>query len=140
MLLNTAALLTEDDLTSELRNWFDNLDVDFFRVGINSLLSRWQKCIDLHEDHVEKHLEENENFTKLFRCGSFRCISGKIKSYIADCTWKRKCYAWGTIIVNGGKRYRCVLYSNSVTLTMYATWKEVKDDSKIPYIGDKLTG
>ncbi|GFN93298.1 histone-lysine N-methyltransferase SETMAR [Plakobranchus ocellatus] len=45
---------TEDDLISELRNWFDNLDVDFFRVGINSLLSRWQKCIDLHGDYVEK--------------------------------------------------------------------------------------
>ncbi|GFO24582.1 histone-lysine N-methyltransferase SETMAR [Plakobranchus ocellatus] len=45
---------TEDDLISELRNWFDNLDVDFFRVGINSLLSCWQKCIDLHGDYVEK--------------------------------------------------------------------------------------
>ncbi|GFO13416.1 histone-lysine N-methyltransferase SETMAR [Plakobranchus ocellatus] len=43
-----------DDLISELRNWFDNLDVDFFRVGISSLLSRWQKCIDLHGDYIEK--------------------------------------------------------------------------------------
>ncbi|GFO17886.1 histone-lysine N-methyltransferase SETMAR [Plakobranchus ocellatus] len=48
------AFETEDDLISELRNWFDNLDVDFFRVGINSLLSRWQKCIDLHGDYFEK--------------------------------------------------------------------------------------
>ncbi|GFO50096.1 histone-lysine N-methyltransferase SETMAR [Plakobranchus ocellatus] len=46
--LGGMAFETEDDLISELRNWFDNLDVDFFRVGINSLLSRWQKCIDLH--------------------------------------------------------------------------------------------
>ncbi|GFN91528.1 hypothetical protein PoB_001803400 [Plakobranchus ocellatus] len=38
------AFETEDDLISELRNWFDNLDVDFFRVGINSLLSRWQNA------------------------------------------------------------------------------------------------
>ncbi|GFO06062.1 cytochrome c oxidase assembly protein cox15-like protein [Plakobranchus ocellatus] len=45
---------TQDDLISELRNWFDNLDVDFFRESINSLLSRWQKCIDLHWDYVEK--------------------------------------------------------------------------------------
>ncbi|GFO41729.1 histone-lysine N-methyltransferase SETMAR [Plakobranchus ocellatus] len=52
--LGGMAFETEDDLISELRNWFDNLDVDFFRVGINSLLSRWQKCIDLHEDYVEK--------------------------------------------------------------------------------------
>ncbi|GFO15713.1 histone-lysine N-methyltransferase SETMAR [Plakobranchus ocellatus] len=43
--LGGMAFETEDDLISELRNWFDNLDVDFFRVGINSLLSRWQKCI-----------------------------------------------------------------------------------------------
>ncbi|GFO06588.1 histone-lysine N-methyltransferase SETMAR [Plakobranchus ocellatus] len=48
------AFETEDDLISELRKWFDNLDVYFFRVGINSLLSRWQKCIDLHGDYVEK--------------------------------------------------------------------------------------
>ncbi|GFO44209.1 histone-lysine N-methyltransferase SETMAR [Plakobranchus ocellatus] len=52
--LGGMAFETEDDLISELRNWFDNLDVDFFRVGINSLLSRWQNCIDLHGDYVEK--------------------------------------------------------------------------------------
>ncbi|GFN99454.1 histone-lysine N-methyltransferase SETMAR [Plakobranchus ocellatus] len=52
--LGGMAFETEDDLISELRNWFDNLDVDFFRVGINSLLSRWQKCIDLHGDYVKK--------------------------------------------------------------------------------------
>ncbi|GFN76747.1 histone-lysine N-methyltransferase SETMAR [Plakobranchus ocellatus] len=52
--LGGMAFETEDDLISELRNWFDNLDVDFFRVGINSLLSRLQKCIDLHGDYVEK--------------------------------------------------------------------------------------
>ncbi|GFO41414.1 histone-lysine N-methyltransferase SETMAR [Plakobranchus ocellatus] len=52
--LGGMAFETDDDLISELRNWFDNLDVDFFRVGINSLLSRWQKCIDLHGDYVEK--------------------------------------------------------------------------------------
>ncbi|GFO11154.1 Williams-Beuren syndrome chromosomal region 27 protein-like [Plakobranchus ocellatus] len=52
--LGGMAFETEDELISELRNWFDNLDVDFFRVGINSLLSRWQKCIHLHGDYVEK--------------------------------------------------------------------------------------
>ncbi|GFN98353.1 neuronal acetylcholine receptor subunit alpha-10 [Plakobranchus ocellatus] len=52
--LGGMAFETEDDLISELRNWFDNLDVDFFRVGINLLLWRWQKCIDLHGDYVEK--------------------------------------------------------------------------------------
>ncbi|GFN80522.1 transposase [Plakobranchus ocellatus] len=38
--LGSMAFETEDDLISELRNWFDNLDVDLFRVGIKSLLSR----------------------------------------------------------------------------------------------------
>ncbi|GFO06889.1 transposase [Plakobranchus ocellatus] len=52
--LGGMAFETEDDLISELRNWFDNLDVDFLRVGNNSLLPRWQKCIDLHGDYVEK--------------------------------------------------------------------------------------
>ncbi|GFO45955.1 histone-lysine N-methyltransferase SETMAR [Plakobranchus ocellatus] len=52
--LGGMAFETEDDLISELKNWFDNLDVDFFRVVFNSLLSRWQKCIDLHGDYVEK--------------------------------------------------------------------------------------
>ncbi|GFN98214.1 histone-lysine N-methyltransferase SETMAR [Plakobranchus ocellatus] len=52
--LGGMAFETEDDLISELRNWFDNLEVDFFRVDINSLLSRWQKCIDLHGDYVKK--------------------------------------------------------------------------------------
>ncbi|GFO04415.1 histone-lysine N-methyltransferase SETMAR [Plakobranchus ocellatus] len=52
--LGGMAFETEDDLISELRNWFDNLDVDFFPVGINSLLSRWQKCIGLHGDYAEK--------------------------------------------------------------------------------------
>ncbi|GFO24803.1 histone-lysine N-methyltransferase SETMAR [Plakobranchus ocellatus] len=50
--LGGMAFETEDDLISELRNWFDNLDVDFFRVGINSLLSRW--CDHIKEDHVCK--------------------------------------------------------------------------------------
>ncbi|GFN91422.1 histone-lysine N-methyltransferase SETMAR [Plakobranchus ocellatus] len=36
--LGGMAFETEDDIISELRNWFDNLDVDFSRVGINSLL------------------------------------------------------------------------------------------------------
>ncbi|GFO04315.1 histone-lysine N-methyltransferase SETMAR [Plakobranchus ocellatus] len=31
--LGGMAFETEDDLISELRNWFDNLDVDFFRTG-----------------------------------------------------------------------------------------------------------
>ncbi|GFN96196.1 histone-lysine N-methyltransferase SETMAR [Plakobranchus ocellatus] len=60
--LGGMAFETEDDLISELRNWFDNLDVDFFRVGINSLLSRWQKCIDLHGDGITLRSSGRVNF------------------------------------------------------------------------------
>ncbi|GFN89121.1 histone-lysine N-methyltransferase SETMAR [Plakobranchus ocellatus] len=59
--LGGMAFETEDDLISELRNWFDNLDVDFFRVGINSLLSHWQKCIHLHGDSLRRSGRVNFN-------------------------------------------------------------------------------
>ncbi|GFN86326.1 hypothetical protein PoB_001283200 [Plakobranchus ocellatus] len=48
------AFETEDDLISELRNWFDNLDVDFFRVVSIRCCRAGKKCIDLHGDYVEK--------------------------------------------------------------------------------------
>ncbi|GFO41133.1 beta,beta-carotene 15,15'-monooxygenase [Plakobranchus ocellatus] len=37
--LGGMAFETEDDLISELRNWFDNLDVDFFRVSLTKNLA-----------------------------------------------------------------------------------------------------
>ncbi|GFS12707.1 transposase [Elysia marginata] len=52
--LGGMAFETEGDLVGESKNWFPHLDLDFFRVGIYSLLSRWKKCIDLHGDYVEK--------------------------------------------------------------------------------------
>ncbi|GFS20436.1 transposase [Elysia marginata] len=52
--LGGMAFETEGDLVRESKNWFAHLDLDFFRVRIYSLLSRWKKCIDLHGDYVEK--------------------------------------------------------------------------------------
>ena len=52
--LGGMAFETEDDLIAELKNWFSSLDANFYRVGIYSLLSRWQKCINLHGNYVEK--------------------------------------------------------------------------------------
>ncbi|GFR61478.1 histone-lysine N-methyltransferase SETMAR [Elysia marginata] len=46
--LGGVAFETEGDLVSELKNWFAHLDLNFFRVGIYSLLLRWKKYIDLH--------------------------------------------------------------------------------------------
>ncbi|GFR75991.1 histone-lysine N-methyltransferase SETMAR [Elysia marginata] len=52
--LGGMAFETEGDLFGELENWFAYLDLDFFRVGIYSLLSRKKLCVDLHGDYVEK--------------------------------------------------------------------------------------
>ena len=52
--LRGMAFETEDDLVGELKNLFAHLDVDFFQVGIYSLLLRRKKSIDLHGDYVEK--------------------------------------------------------------------------------------
>ncbi|GFO31018.1 hypothetical protein PoB_005752300 [Plakobranchus ocellatus] len=37
--LGGMAFETEDNLISELRNWFDNLDVDFFRIVLSKTLT-----------------------------------------------------------------------------------------------------
>ncbi|GFN73735.1 histone-lysine N-methyltransferase SETMAR [Plakobranchus ocellatus] len=44
----------EDELIGEVRDWFSKLDANFFPQGIYSLLPRWQKCIALHGDYIEK--------------------------------------------------------------------------------------
>ncbi|GFR72959.1 histone-lysine N-methyltransferase SETMAR [Elysia marginata] len=41
--LGGMAFETEGDLVGESKNWFAHLDLDFFRVGIYSLLSCWKK-------------------------------------------------------------------------------------------------
>ncbi|GFS11427.1 mariner Mos1 transposase [Elysia marginata] len=43
--LGGMALKAEGDLVGELKNWFAHLDLDFFRVGIYSLLSRWKNAL-----------------------------------------------------------------------------------------------
>ena len=43
-----------DDLVEELNSWFSSLDADFFKQGIYSLSSRWQKCTDRHGNYMEK--------------------------------------------------------------------------------------
>ncbi|GFO13881.1 hypothetical protein PoB_004038600 [Plakobranchus ocellatus] len=43
--LGGMAFETEDDLISELRNWFDNLDVDFFRPVHNRLSQAFRPSV-----------------------------------------------------------------------------------------------
>ncbi|GFO49983.1 histone-lysine N-methyltransferase SETMAR [Plakobranchus ocellatus] len=44
----------EDEFIGEVCDWFSKLDANFFTQGIHSLLPRWQKCIALHGDYIEK--------------------------------------------------------------------------------------
>jgi histone-lysine N-methyltransferase SETMAR len=44
----------DEDLIQDVRTWLQNLDVNFCREGIYSLMHRWQKCIDRNGDYVEK--------------------------------------------------------------------------------------
>ncbi|GFO28228.1 histone-lysine N-methyltransferase SETMAR [Plakobranchus ocellatus] len=43
--LGGMAFETEDDLISELRNWFDNLDVDFCRLAAHVHVCSWHVSI-----------------------------------------------------------------------------------------------
>ena len=44
----------DEDLIQEVKTWLQKLDGDFFKRGIYSLMHRWQKCIDLESDYIEK--------------------------------------------------------------------------------------
>ena len=44
----------DEELISAVQTWLKSLDVNFFKDGVFSLLSRWQKCVDLHGDYIEK--------------------------------------------------------------------------------------
>ncbi|GFN77815.1 histone-lysine N-methyltransferase SETMAR [Plakobranchus ocellatus] len=64
--LGGMAFETEDDLISELRNWFDNLDVDFFRVGKEEMLKRKAQ----HFDNVPNGSSNITEDTVTLRCNS----------------------------------------------------------------------
>jgi len=43
-----------DGVKENVLNWFRHQDKDFFAAGINKLIKRWDKCINVAEDYVEK--------------------------------------------------------------------------------------
>ncbi|GFO17892.1 phosphoribosylformylglycinamidine synthase-like [Plakobranchus ocellatus] len=60
----------EDDLISELRNWFDNLDVDFFRVGSATAIGE-QPIKGLLDPAAGARLSVAESLTNLmFACST----------------------------------------------------------------------
>jgi len=45
--------LNGNDVKENVLNWLQHQDKAFFAAGINKLIKRWDKCINV-EDYVEK--------------------------------------------------------------------------------------
>jgi len=43
-----------DGVKENVLNWLQYQDKDFFAAGINKLIKKWNKCINIVGDHVEK--------------------------------------------------------------------------------------
>ena len=44
----------DDELTAAVEGFLGDQDVEFFRSGINDWLTRWEKCVNVEGDYVEK--------------------------------------------------------------------------------------
>ena len=44
----------DDELTTAVEGFLGDQDVEFFRSGINDWLTRWEKCVNVEGDYVEK--------------------------------------------------------------------------------------
>jgi len=51
-----------DGVKENVVNWLQHQDKDFFATGINNLIKRWDKCINVAGDYVEK--EKNVKLIK----------------------------------------------------------------------------
>ena len=45
---------TDDEVVADVKQWLRSLDAPLFRDGMFALLHRWQKCLDVNGDGVEK--------------------------------------------------------------------------------------
>jgi transposase len=45
---------SDQEVENETRNWLTNLDTNFYAERILKLVSRWDKCLNLFGDNVEK--------------------------------------------------------------------------------------
>jgi len=43
-----------EELKVAVSDWFDGQEVDFYSQGIKSLESKWNKCVELKGDYIEK--------------------------------------------------------------------------------------
>ena len=45
---------SDEDAKNWVENWFSEQDENFYLTGIRKLQERWEKCIAVHGDYVEK--------------------------------------------------------------------------------------
>jgi len=44
----------DEEVVHVINDWFKVHDEKFFVAGVNSLVHRWEKCVALEGDHIEK--------------------------------------------------------------------------------------
>ena len=74
----------DGELTAAVEGWLGDQDVDFYRSGINDWKTRWDKCVELEGDYVEKIKQNKSKFLALSMLGSKLF---DIPSYIAIFIW-----------------------------------------------------
>jgi len=52
--LATRRFHTIEELTDGVNNWLNNLAAPFFDEGLQKLVSRYDKCLNVDENYVEK--------------------------------------------------------------------------------------
>lgn len=45
---------SDDEVKSCVQQWFEGQEPNFFSEGISSLKSKWEKCVDIRGDYIEK--------------------------------------------------------------------------------------
>ena len=55
-----------DELTAAAEDWLADQDVEFHRSGINDWQTRWNKCMELEGDYVEKTKHYKSKYLALY--------------------------------------------------------------------------
>jgi hypothetical protein len=45
---------SNEEVKKTVKDWFNGLVADFYNAGIQKLITRYDKCLNLHGDYVEK--------------------------------------------------------------------------------------
>jgi hypothetical protein len=45
---------TGDEVKKTVKDWFSGLAADFYNAGLQKLITRYDRCLNLHGDYVEK--------------------------------------------------------------------------------------